>query len=147
MQLELKRLHQNINTTFLMVTHDFSEAFSLATRVAVINQGKIEQVGEVADIFQRPCSPSVAEFVGMKNVFKVKFNGTKALLSDWELELGRCVRKSQGYIAIRPEGIALSKERPSSRMQNSTRGIVSKVLNQGFYYEIHIRTKKLPLRP
>jgi len=146
MQLELKRLHQNINTTFLMVTHDFSEAFSLATRVAVINQGRIEQVGKVTDIFQKPNSPFVAEFVGMKNVFKVKFNGTKALLSDWELELARCVRKSQGYIAIRPEDIAISKEKPSSSMQNSTRGIVSKVLNQGFYYEIHIRTKKITFK-
>lgn len=146
MQVELKGLHQNINTTFLMVTHDFSEVLSLATRVAVINQGRIEQVGEVADIFQRPESPFVAEFVGMKNVFKVQFNGTKALLSDWELELGRGAKNSQGYIAIRPEDIVISKERLSSSMRNSFKGIVSKVLNQGFYYEIHIRIEKITFK-
>ena len=138
-QTELKRLHEETDITFLMVTHDFSEVLSLANRVAVMNQGKIEQIGEVTEIFEKPCSPFVADFVGMKNAFHVKFSGTKALIEDVELELGRATKNSHGYVAIRPEDIILSKEKLSSSMKNSFEGIVFKVLNQGFYYEIHIR--------
>jgi molybdate/tungstate transport system ATP-binding protein len=114
----------------------------LASRAAVINLGKIEQVGEVEDIFQRPQSPFVANFVGMKNVFPVNFNGTRALLKDLELELGRDMENSHGYVAIGPEDIILSKVKLSSSMRNSFKGIVFKVLNQGFYYEIHIKVRE-----
>ncbi|MDY6973757.1 MAG: ABC transporter ATP-binding protein, partial [Thermodesulfobacteriota bacterium] len=101
----LKRIHQSSNVTFLMVTHDFAEALSLAGRAAVMNNGRIEQIGEMKEIFEKPVSPFVADFVGMKNVFPVKFNGTKALLKNLKLELGRNVQNSHGYVAIRPENI------------------------------------------
>jgi len=120
MQVELKKLHQETGVTFVMVTHDFSEVLSLASRAAVMNQGRIEQVGEVEEIFQRPHSPFVADFVGMKNVFSVKFSGTRALLEDLELKLGRAMENPHGYLAIRPEDIVLSKEKLSSSMQNKT---------------------------
>jgi len=138
-QSELKKLHQNTGITFLMVTHDFSEALSLASRAAVMNQGKIEQIGEVSEIFQRPSSPFVANFVGMKNIFFVNFRRTRALLDNLELELGREIKNSRGYLAIRPEDIVVSKEKLSSSIRNSFQGIVAKILNQGFYYEIHLK--------
>ena len=136
----LKRLHQSSDTTFLMVTHDFTDVLSLAGRAAVMNKGLIEQTGDVKEIFEKPSSPFVADFVGMKNIFSVKFNGTKALLKDLILELGRDVKNSHGYVAIRPESIFLSKDKITSSMINTFRGIVFKVLNQGFYYEIHVKT-------
>ena len=135
----LKRLHKNSNVTFLMVTHDFAEALSLADRAAVMNNGMIEQTGSMDDIFQRPDSKFVADFVGMKNLFSVKFDGTRAAIDDLEIELGRTPVNSHGYIAIRPEDIVLSKEAFSSSMRNSFRGTVSGVFDRGFYYEIQIR--------
>jgi len=134
----LKKLHDSSDVTFLMVTHDFAEALSLATQAAIMDNGKIEQVGSIQDIFLRPCSSLVADFVGMKNVFPATFNGTKALASNLEFEIARKPTNSHGYIAIRPEDIVISNKRFTSSMRNSFRGIVTGMFDQGFSYEVHI---------
>lgn len=145
-RIELKRLHQETKTTILMVTHDFSEVLFLADRTAVINQGKIEQVGEVAEIFQQPHTSFVAEFVGMKNVFPAKFKDSKALLQNLEIELGRETEDSHGYLAIRPEDIVVSRERLSSSMRNNFKGVVSRIISQGFYYEVQVRVREVTFK-
>ncbi|MFO8163341.1 MAG: ATP-binding cassette domain-containing protein [Thermodesulfobacteriota bacterium] len=136
----LKRLHQTSDTTFLMVTHDFAEALSLAGRAAVMNNGRIEQAGEIEDIFKRPNSAFVADFVGMKNLFRAEFKGTKALVSGLEIELGVAPTNSHGYIAIRPEDIVISKRRFSSSMRNSFPAVVTAIIDQGFYYEVRAQS-------
>jgi len=135
----LKKLHRSSGATFLMVTHDFADALSLADQAAVMSDGKIEQTGSMEDIFQRPCSKFVADFVGMKNLFLARFSGSKATIDDLEIELGRTPVNAHGYIAIRPEDIVLSKESFTSSMRNSFRGTVSGVFDRGFYYEIQVR--------
>ncbi len=135
----LHKLHQDTDTTFLMVTHDFNEVLSLAGRAAVMNHGSIEQVGDVSEIFQKPRSSFVADFVGMKNIFPVNYQGTSARLGNIELELGRNGKDSEGYLAIRPEDIVISKEKLSSSIRNSFKGIVLKILKQGFHYEITLK--------
>ena len=135
----IKRLHQSSDATFLMVTHDFAEALSLARRAAVMNNGRIEQVGSMEDIFQRPTSTFVADFVGMKNLFAAQFKGTRAHVKNLEIELGREPANSHGYTAIRPEDIVLSREVLSSSMRNSFRGVVTGIFDQGFYYEVQVR--------
>ena len=135
----LKVLHQSTGATFMMVTHDFADALSLADRAAVINNGRIEQVGRVDDIFQRPTSTFVADFVGMKNLFRARFNGTKTSLGTLEIELGRAPDNGQGHIAIRPEDIAISREAFSSSIRNTFKGKVVGVHDQGFTYEVHIK--------
>jgi molybdate/tungstate transport system ATP-binding protein len=135
----LKTLHRTSSVTFLMVTHDFAEALSLAGRAAVMNNGGIEQIGSIEDIFQRPTSTFVADFVGMKNLFAAQFKGTRAGVKDLEIELGREPANSHGYIAIRPEDIVLSREALSSSMRNSYRGVVAGIFDQGFYYEVQVR--------
>ncbi|MBW2039070.1 MAG: ABC transporter ATP-binding protein [Deltaproteobacteria bacterium] len=142
----LKRLHQSSNTTFLMVTHDFAEALSLAGRAAVMNNGRIEQVGHIEDIFQRPSSTFVADFVGMKNLFAAEFRGTKAIIHNLEVELGTEPTNSHGYIAIRPEDIVISREELTSSMRNSFRGTVTGVVDQGFYYEVHVRVGQVTFK-
>lgn len=134
----LKKLHQHTDVTFLMVTHDFSEALSLADRAAVMDRGTIKQVGRMKEIFQKPESTFVADFVGMKNLFAVGFQGTKAIIEGLEIELGRSPDNSHGYIAIRPEDVVLSTEKLSSSMRNSFRGTVTDVTDQGLYYEVSI---------
>jgi ABC-type Fe3+/spermidine/putrescine transport system ATPase subunit len=64
MQEELRRIHQEIGGTFIFVTHDQSEAFALANLVAVMNQGRVEQIGGPADVYLHPRTLFVADFVG-----------------------------------------------------------------------------------
>jgi putative spermidine/putrescine transport system ATP-binding protein len=68
MQVELKALQQAVGITFVFVTHDQGEALSMADRVAIFNHGKIVQVGTAQDIYERPQSRFVADFVGSSNV-------------------------------------------------------------------------------
>jgi molybdate/tungstate transport system ATP-binding protein len=136
----LKRLHRTSSITFVMVTHDFAEALSLAGRAAVMNNGRIEQMGEIEDIFKRPNSAFVADFVGMKNLFRAEFRGVKALVNHLEIELGNEPSNSHGYIAIRPEDIVISRRRFSSSMRNSFPAVVAAIMYQGFYYEVRARS-------
>src|SRR5918992_5267002 len=68
MQVELKSLQRNLGITFVFVTHDQGEALSMADRVAIFNHGKIVQVGEPQEIYERPRTRFVADFVGSSNV-------------------------------------------------------------------------------
>ncbi|HEY9753150.1 MAG TPA: ABC transporter ATP-binding protein, partial [Coleofasciculaceae cyanobacterium] len=69
MQGELKRLQQSLGISFIYVTHNQNEAFSMADRVIVMNRGRIEQIGTPAEIYSRPATHFVAEFVGNNNLF------------------------------------------------------------------------------
>ncbi|MDY6950721.1 MAG: TOBE domain-containing protein, partial [Thermodesulfobacteriota bacterium] len=108
--------------------------------------GKIEQTGEIEEIFKRPTSAFVADFVGMKNLFRAEFKGMTALVSDLEIELGVKPVNSHGYIAIRPEDMVLSKEMVSSSMRNAFAGSVSAVIDQGFFFEVHVQAKGVTLK-
>ncbi len=115
--LELGRLQRTLGTTFVMVTHDQQEAMSLATRIAVMNRGRIVQVGSPAEIYERPADRFVAGFVGAINLFE----GTLAPLGDGRVIVD-CPRAgasltavtslslqpgTPGALAVRPERITL----------------------------------------
>jgi molybdate/tungstate transport system ATP-binding protein len=72
-----KRLHSDTGLTVLMVTHDFTDAHSLAHRIAILHDGCIEQEGKVHTVFTKPASKMVADFVGMKNVLPVRLSAVK----------------------------------------------------------------------
>jgi spermidine/putrescine transport system ATP-binding protein len=76
MQLELKRLQRAVGITFLLVTHDQQEALALSDRVAVMSQGRIEQVGTPREIFERPATAFVATFTGAANLWDAEVLGT-----------------------------------------------------------------------
>lgn len=139
----LKKIHRSSNTTFLMVTHDFAETLSLGNRGAVLNKGRIEQIGTMQDIFQRPRTPFVADFVGMKNIFEAQFNGSRATIANGlEIDMGRQVPGNEGRIAIRPEDIAISREGVATNDGNLFPGSVVTLIDQGFYYEAHVQVAK-----
>ena len=71
MQMELKLLHKDLGTTIVMVTHDQEEALSMADRVAVLNRGKIEQIGDPDSLYREPQSAFVADFIGETNLLPV----------------------------------------------------------------------------
>ena len=70
MQIELKRIQQEVGITFVYVTHDQEEALTMSDRIAVFNHGRIEQVGPPAEVYEHPASEFVAGFVGVSNVLE-----------------------------------------------------------------------------
>lgn len=138
LQQLLKTLQQTSGVTFIMVTHSFSEALSLADRAAVLQNGRVEQEGSMMDIFKKPCSPFVAKFVGIKNIYPARFTGLSAAVNDIMIQMGNEPGAGQGYIAIRPEDIILSKSRLDSSIRNSFCGVVKLVLDRGVTFEIDI---------
>ena len=71
-QEELKNIHRTLHTTIIMVTHDFIEANYLAQSVAIVHDGKIIQQGKPEEIFQSPSSVFAAQFIGVKNIFRIE---------------------------------------------------------------------------
>ncbi|HWJ76101.1 MAG TPA: ABC transporter ATP-binding protein [Kaistia sp.] len=96
MQEELKSLQKRLGITFVFVTHDQGEALSMADRVAVFSEGRIRQVGTPEDIYQRPDTPFVADFVGSSNVLPPAL-----------VERLAGIRR---YASLRPEAIRLGGE-------------------------------------
>jgi putative spermidine/putrescine transport system ATP-binding protein len=70
MQIELKQIQNRVGITFVYVTHDQDEALAMSDRIAVFNEGRIEQVARPADLYERPATPFVAGFVGTSNVIE-----------------------------------------------------------------------------
>jgi spermidine/putrescine transport system ATP-binding protein len=89
MQVELRRLHQELGITFVYVTHNQSEALAMADRVAVMNAGLIEQVGSPREVFREPRTRFVAEFVGANNIFSGEVRGVDAGVVEIETPEGR----------------------------------------------------------
>ena len=124
MQVELSNLHRELGITFIMVTHDREEALSLSDRIAIMNQGKIEQVGQPTQIYERPRTPFVADFIGDTNLFEGEIVGvdnqeviilTKAgikIIVNRHEHINLVVSKSVS-VSVRPERIQLSLYRPS----------------------------------
>ena len=81
----LRRLHDEIHVTSVFVTHDQEEAFEVADRVVVMNQGRIEQVGTPAEVFEHPANPFVMDFLGNVNVFHGRVQGGRATLGGLEV--------------------------------------------------------------
>lgn len=110
MQIEIKRLLRELRITTIMVTHDQEEALSMSDRIAVMNQGRVEQFASPDDIYDRPESLFVATFVGTANVLKGEFvvrgDSLSMIITGDELPLpGIPLRapREQGILVIRPE--------------------------------------------
>ena len=135
----LKVLHQEVGITFLMVTHDFTESLFMGERTAILNRGMIEQIGPVSEVFKRPITPFVAEFVGMKNVFPAAFRDTTAMFDDLELYLEAPAGPDKHYVAIRSEDIMIRKKKINGNGMNVFQGEVLDVNDRILYHEVSVR--------
>lgn len=118
MQIELKAIQKRVGITFIFVTHDQEEALTLSDRLAVFNRGKIEQIGVPAEVYERPATAFVADFVGVSNVV----DGT----------LAQALIGSAGSFAIRPEKIQMTDlETPVPSNACSVVGQIQEVLYLG----------------
>jgi putative spermidine/putrescine transport system ATP-binding protein len=95
MQVELKNIQREVGITFIFVTHDQEEALTMSDRIAVFSQGKIEQIGSPADVYEHPSTPFVAGFVGTSNLV--------------EGEVAQRITGSPKRFSVRPEKIHLAK--------------------------------------
>ena len=131
---ELKKIHSMTKSAIVHVTHNFEEIFSLADRVAVMNEGRIIQVGQPDDIFRKPNCEFIANFVGVENLFKGKSvveNGFAHInINGVDLFSANC-RSGDAFISIRPEEILISKQPFKSSARNSLRGKIIKITNSG----------------
>lgn len=130
MQVELKAIQQRVGITFIFVTHDQEEAITMSDRIAVFNQGKIEQVGSPADVYERPASAFVAGFVGTSNLI----GG----------ELAKQITGSNQTFSIRPEKIHLGAPADSSNMF-TVEGTVRDVVYLGLYTRYLVETSGIDL--
>ena len=138
---ELKKIHKKLGTTTLHVTHDFVEALALADRIAVMNNGQIEQKGETDEIFQKPASNFVAEFVGVKNIYEAKATGVEneVLIQGKNKDLKITIIdniQGKANLTIRPEDIIISTETFSSSARNTFKGKVKIIKDRLNYLEI-----------
>jgi spermidine/putrescine transport system ATP-binding protein len=143
LQLELAQIHRDVGTTFVYVTHDQEEAMSMATRIAVMNRGRIAQIGTPADIYHRPASQFVADFIGESNFLDV--DASRASSGVVCLDDGRGVPcTSEGWpgggratLMVRPESIHIG--RPEDAADSSLRGRVVQTSFLGSQTRIAVR--------
>jgi len=120
MQVELKSIQKRVGITFIFVTHDQEEALTMSDRIAVFNQGKIEQIGSPSDVYERPASSFVAGFVGTSN-----------LVSG---EVAKRITGSDQKFSIRPEKIHLgSASDVLTETMYKANGTVRDVIYLGLY--------------
>lgn len=118
MQVELSTLHRELGMTFVMVTHDQEEALSLSDRIAVMNSGKVEQVGTPEQVYDRPRTSFVADFIGDTNLFHGKIEGAHPEMLWIRTETGNKMTVQQDttksltsgwvVVSVRPEKIQIS---------------------------------------
>jgi putative spermidine/putrescine transport system ATP-binding protein len=118
MQIELKEIQHEVGLTFLYVTHDQEEALTMSDRLAVFNQGTVEQVGSPAEVYERPATTFVAGFIGVSNVL--------------EGEAAQRITGSDHAFTVRPEKIAIvSLDAEADESQCTATGRVREVVYLG----------------
>ena len=140
MQLELKRLQHEVGITFIVVTHDQEEALVMADRVALMKDGRIEQLGAPEALYENPASRFVAGFIGVTNFFEgrvapggVQLNGhglLRGAVPDG-VEAG-----AAAALAVRPERLALATEDPGDT--NAVRGEIAEIAYHGRDLQVHV---------
>jgi len=142
LQIELKKIQKQVGTTFVFVTHDQDEALKMSDRIAVMNLGRIEQLGTPEDVYNRPSTPFVAKFVGETNFFSgtvVAHPSTghaveiPALGATVAAECGQLAPGVVVSISVRPENVKLAI------LDGSGPGQLAGVIKSSIYAGQHIR--------
>lgn len=151
MQLELKRIQHELGTTFIHVTHDQEEALSMSDRIAVMNHGIVEQIGAPNDIYERPATPFVADFVGVLNSIDLrveKLAGEMAVMERGSRQ--RVVgwiptaRVGEEYkVGVRPEKVRVAKLGSATGEEDCVlEGTVDQVVYLGTLTQVLVRTRQ-----
>jgi spermidine/putrescine transport system ATP-binding protein len=144
LQIELKTLQQQVGITFIYVTHDQEEALTMSDRIAVMSEGRVEQVAEPKDVYEEPTTTFVADFLGVSNLMTVSAHGEssgrcRVSLGDFELYAARGDVSTSGEtrIVIRPERVHLRDQNAAG--ENHIPGMVERVVYLGNANQVILR--------
>jgi spermidine/putrescine transport system ATP-binding protein len=150
MQLELKRIQNELKTTFVYVTHDQEEALSMSDRIAVMNAGVIEHLGSPRDVYERPATPFVADFVGVLNAAELTVSSVedqavmKVNARDRVIAPAAALELAAGsnvLAAVRPERIDIAKGQVDVADGGSRlTGTVAQIVYLGTLMQFHVDT-------
>ena len=144
MQYEIKHIHESIGVTVVYVTHDQSEALTMSNRIAVFNDGKVQQLSSPDILYEKPVNSFVAEFIGENNKFegevteiskdkcKVKVSNGKEILANPILVKAK---GDKTIVSLRPERALIN---PSSTMDNNHIGKIEEVIYHGDHTRVRI---------
>jgi ABC-type Fe3+/spermidine/putrescine transport system ATPase subunit len=139
---ELKKIHSESGITFVYITHDQTEAMSISSRIAVMRNGKIEQVGSPREIYSNPCNAFVAGFIGDANVIPGKVSASKVEING---VLSNCpIPENSSFsndtllsIALRPENLELYDENSSPENQDELTVLPTQILSATYLGEVN----------
>ncbi len=137
LQIELKALQEQVGITFVYVTHDQEEALTMADRLAVMNEGRVEQLGSPKEVYEEPATAFVASFLGVSNMIDAEAVATEAdgrcrvKVGDLDLlaSCGHTTARGSVKIVVRPERVRV--EAPSNTGENRLPGKVERVVYAG----------------
>jgi spermidine/putrescine transport system ATP-binding protein len=147
MQLELKRIQHELGTTFVYVTHDQEEALAMSDRIAVMDAGRVEQLGTPREVYEQPATPFVADFIGSLNAIEIRVDEVVggygvARLGERDrvvvpVEAGTSAG-SELRVAVRPEHVQLG----GGGGENGSRlgGTIADIVYLGMYTQVHVDT-------
>ncbi|MDY6865453.1 MAG: tungstate ABC transporter ATP-binding protein WtpC [Halobacteriota archaeon] len=141
LRIELEKIHSITKTTTIHVTHSFEEAFLLGSRMTVMNKGEILQVGEPNEVFRKPNSEFVADFLGVGNCFQGESLITENIAS---IDIGgikiisTTLEPGNVHLSVRPEDILVSKEKIISSARNSFDGRIESITDAGTIFRIAV---------
>ena len=151
MQLELKRIQHELGTTFVYVTHDQEEALPMSDRIAVMNRGVVEQIGDPREIYERPQTAFVADFIGSLNALDFRVDDVVGEYAVMRLEgggrivaaVGRGARTGDTFrVAVRPERVQIGDATNAGSDSGSRlEGMVAEIVYLGMYTQFHVDTQ------
>ncbi len=151
MRLELLKLQRDLGLTTIYVTHDQEEALAMSTRIAVMEKGKVVQVGTPREIYELPINEFVAGFVGQSNLFSgkilrlaesslaVEIDDELIIHAAWAAVATRVTLGDSIFLTIRPEAIQLTKSASGPRETNQIEGEVIAAVYRGALIEYELR--------
>jgi ABC-type Fe3+/spermidine/putrescine transport system ATPase subunit len=128
LQVELSQIQREVGTTFVFVTHDQGEAMAMADRIAVMNEGRVEQIGTAKEIYKQPASRFVADFIGESNFIAVESRNGAVVTSvdSVPLPAPATTESGSGTLMVRPEAVRLTPASPNDP------GFLGKVVKVSF---------------
>jgi spermidine/putrescine transport system ATP-binding protein len=147
LQVELKALQERVGITFLYVTHDQEEALTMSDRLAVMEAGRIRQVGTTRDVYEAPSHAFVADFLGTANLLDAVALGRdsdgrcRVRLGDRELHVGGGAIDVRGAVklVVRPERVILEQAHGATARENCLPGVIERLVFQGPVTQVLVR--------
>ncbi len=142
-QVELRQLQQSLGHTFILVTHDQDEALVVSDKIAVMRGGEVIQHGTPEEVYDRPDSKFVAEFLGAANLLSGTFKNGLFETDLGKFELEKTPTWEKGTIAIRPEWIRIHEKQPQ---KNWVRAEISEIIYRGSDFDLWCKPGPLRIR-